>query len=196
MATDSYLVPPSQYHVLENFSPMEADNVNDLVKILSMNELLRNIPLTVPIAFENGVVPETLTERYYDLSINGVNVDVSPGLCICKSVMIDMTSIKTINVTDDDSYLGIAQGDSVPTSPGSYTLMVGLYYNPNDIRPDAYVGFINNFAYYYANYEDIVILGFADLTISGGYTIDAVKDSDSVSGLYRKNYDTIDSGTL
>ena len=82
MASDSFPPEPSQYHVLENFSPMEADNVNDLVKILSMNELLRNIPLTSTITYENGIVPETLSNKFFELNISTPYIDVTGGLCI------------------------------------------------------------------------------------------------------------------
>lgn len=197
MATDSIIPKPSQQHILNNFSLMEANNVNSLVNILTMYELYRSISLDTEIDYENGIIPETLSFKSFDLiQSGGVTVDVTPGFCVIKNVLVDVDVTKILNVTDDDFYLGTAEGDGAPTDPGQYVLMVALYYNPNIIRPDAYIGFINDFTYYDNNTDHLIIIGFVTITISGGYVIDDISEGDIGSGLYRRNYGIIDSGTL
>ena len=71
--------------------------------------------------------------------------------------------------------------------------MVCIRYNPDELDPHAYVGLINDFAFYTTYESELVIIGFVDMTISGSvYTVDGIKEEDSTSGLSRENYDLID----
>jgi len=193
MSADVYpLLIPTQYTLLDTFSPDTPENINNILKMLIPNIA----SITETVGGGNGVLHE---ESYFNITHSGGSqAIVTPGLCIIKETLIEIIASKYLNVDQLDSYIYGISGDTVPTIDGNYTLVICLEYTPSDVDPNAYIGLINNVGYYNGYINDLIVLGLLYINKTGAvYTITNVDYYDSILDIGRSYpVDMIDGGVL
>lgn len=167
------LPPDQQYGILETFSANEADNINQVTKILVASP---------PISGHDGQAgniydmaeefeySNCILENSFELEkVSSDEVKVYTGQCDINGVYISIQEIRTMDTNNADYYL-----DGVkPTVSGVLYIMVK--YNPIISDPDAYIGLIKKSIYTALSDSaktKYCFIGAVDATLTGSTVTD------------------------
>lgn len=175
--SERYPCTPDQTYFLINFSEDSPENINKVVTIFS-NFMKYDTEDDDSIGGVNhpriedatSALP-TLSFRVYDplqtafdISSTGTTLTLQPGLAVINNVLIELSAVNTISITNSDHWIGTMNpGDA----DGTFYRLLVLKYDPTEEAQDATLGVCNLSAF---DPDTMVVLWVLVLTRASSVT--------------------------
>ena len=171
---------PYQYRLIDQNTPNAYDNLNNIIKIFTGSH-----DLLTTMLHSNGIIE---LDSNLTLTKGRTKVLVKKGICIIRGVMIQTKEDVLIDLNSPaNSYIFYSLGDQTPIIDGEYYIYIVVYYNPTALDPHAYIGYMYSDSLYDSNIDNLCVLGFAKIVVSGGVIYLGTDKYDYMTG-YNNSY--------